>query len=261
MTDNFSAHFIFFSPTGTSAKVGKAIAKGMGFDDVKVTDLTCDESTDLVSVSHEVAIIAVPVYGGRVAPLAMKRLQRLQAEHAPVVLVAVYGNRDYEDALVELRDFAVEKGFTPLSAGAFIGEHSFSTEQYPVAVGRPDQDDLNLAIQLGADSVKKLQAGTIDSIGNFFIKGNRPYKSLKASAPVSPVSNERCNGCATCLDVCPTHAISIDEAGQVVTVAEKCIKCCACVKVCPEGARIFDTPFSAFLHQNCSARRAPEIFI
>ena len=40
-----------------------------------------------------------------------------------------------------------------------------------------------------------------------------------------------------------------------------CIKCCACVKECPEGARTFDTPYTAMLHKNFSARREPELFI
>ena len=49
-----------------------------------------------------------------------------------------YGNRDYEDALVELYDLALSLGLTPFAAGAFIGEHSYSTPEMPVAEGRPD---------------------------------------------------------------------------------------------------------------------------
>ena len=88
------------------------------------------------------AFIAVPVYAGRVAPIALQRIRRLKGENAPVVLVAVYGNRDYEDALVELRDETTCLGFTPLAAGAFIGEHSYSRPGMPVAEGRPDANDL-----------------------------------------------------------------------------------------------------------------------
>lgn len=61
----------------------------------------------------------------------------------------VYGNRDYEDALLELRDTVASLGFTPLSAGAFIGEHSYSTAEMPVAAGRPDATDLQTARTFG----------------------------------------------------------------------------------------------------------------
>ena len=56
--------------------------------------------------------------------------------------MVVYGNRDYEDALLELSDRAKDWGLTPVAAGAFIGEHSYSRPSLPVAEGRPDEDDL-----------------------------------------------------------------------------------------------------------------------
>ena len=51
------------------------------------------------------AIVVVPVYGGHVAPLAMERLRNIRGLDAPTVLVAVYGNRAYEKALMEFGRF------------------------------------------------------------------------------------------------------------------------------------------------------------
>lgn len=67
-------------------------------------------------MNGELCVIAVPVYGGRVAATALQRLQRLKGNGSPAILVVVYGNRDYEDALLELRDTAVQLGFVPLTA-------------------------------------------------------------------------------------------------------------------------------------------------
>ena len=44
------------------------------------------------------------------------------ASQTPAVLVVVYGNRAYDDALLELSDIATGAGFVPLAAGAFVGE-------------------------------------------------------------------------------------------------------------------------------------------
>lgn len=256
-----TTHLVFFSPTHTSAKVARAVGEGIGMGRRIETDLTLDENTSPILISDALTVIAVPVYGGRVAPVALQRLKRLKGHNAPVILLSVYGNRDYEDALVELRDTAVELGFTPLSAGAFIGEHSYSRPDMPVAAGRPDADDLQKAAQFGRESLKKLQE-SIFPLQPFFIKGNFPYKPLPAGNNATPVCNDLCFACGNCIEVCPTHAIHLSEDGsRIETIAGRCIRCCACVKECPNGARIFNSPFTAILHEKFSARREPETFL
>lgn len=256
-----TTHLVFFSPTHTSAKIARAVGEGIGMGRRIETDLTLDEGTSPILINDALTVIAVPVYGGRVAPIALQRLKRLKGHNAPVILLTIYGNRDYEDALVELRDTAVELGFTPLSAGAFIGEHSYSRPNMLVAAGRPDADDLQKAEQFGRESLKKLQESTFP-LPSFFIKGNIPYKPLPAGNNATPVCNDLCYACGNCIEVCPTHAIYLSADGsQIETIAERCIRCCACVKECPTGARIFDSPFTAILHEKFSARREPETFL
>lgn len=256
-----TTHLVFFSPTHTSAKIARAVGEGIGMGRRIETDLTLDEGTSPILINDALTVIAVPVYGGRVAPIALQRLKRLKGHNAPVILLTIYGNRDYEDALVELRDTAVEQGFTPLSAGAFIGEHSYSRPNMPVAAGRPDADDLQKAEQFGHESLRKLQESTFP-LPSFFIKGNVPYKPLPAGNNATPVCNDLCYACGNCIEVCPTHAIRPSADGsQIETIAERCIRCCACVKECPTGARIFDSPFTAILHEKFSARREPETFL
>lgn len=281
MKEYDATHLVFFSPTHTSAKIARAVGDGIGMGRRMETDLTLDESADPIEITNALTVIAAPVYGGRVAPVALKRLKRLKGNNAPAILIAVYGNRDYEDALIELRDTAIELGFTPLSAGAFIGEHSYSTTNMPIAAGRPDASDLQIAFQFGQDSLKKLKEKTtitspelqaackLKSLGgklsillsSFFIKGTSPYKIVQAGKPACPVCTEACFVCGECVEVCPTHAISISKDGsQIETDINRCIKCCACVKECPNEARVFHTPFAAILHEKFNTRREPELF-
>lgn len=281
MKEYDATHLVFFSPTHTSAKIARAVGDGIGMGRRMETDLTLDESADPIEITNALTVIAAPVYGGRVAPVALKRLKRLKGNNAPAILIAVYGNRDYEDALIELRDTAVELGFTPLSAGAFIGEHSYSTTNMPIAAGRPDASDLQIAFQFGQDSLNKLIEKTavtspelqaackLKSLGgklsillsSFFIKGTSPYKIVQAGKPACPVCTEACFVCGECVEVCPTHAISISKDGsQIETNINRCIKCCACVKECPNEARVFHTPFAAILHEKFNTRREPELF-
>lgn len=258
--DYSTTHIVFFSPTRTSAGVARAIGQGIGMDRRIETDLTYDLEESSLFIENALTVIAVPVYAGRVAPIAVQRLKRLRGANAPVIINVVYGNRDYEDALVELRDVVTEQGFSVLSAGAFVGEHSYSRPGMPIAAGRPDRDDIEKAIEFGKKSLKKLQISPV-APNVLYIKGNVPYREVGASTPLSPVSvQDLCSGCGECVEICPTRAIEINGCGQVITDKMLCIKCCACVKNCPIGARVFDTPYTAMLHEKFSARKEPEVF-
>lgn len=258
-----TAHIIYFSPTHTSQKIARAIGSGLELDNNEETDLTCDLGVMPIEVRNAVAVIAVPVYAGRVAPVALQRIKRLRGVNSPAIVVTVYGNRHYEDALVELRDILKENGFTPFSAGAFIGEHSYSRKNMPIAEGRPDDKDINIARNFGMDSMDKLKGiKDINEDYTFFVKGNTPYKEVSPPTPAAPVTDDTlCIFCGECIEHCPTNAVFANRKGIIDTDINECIKCCACVKDCPTGARTFDTPYTAMLHENFSSRREPELFI
>lgn len=121
-----STRLVFFSPTHISAEIAQAIGEGIGIGRRMETDLTLDAQTSPIEMNGELCVIVTPVCGDRVAATALQHLQRLKGNGSSAILVVVYGNRDYEDVLLELHGTAVQLGFIPLAAGAFIGEHSFS---------------------------------------------------------------------------------------------------------------------------------------
>ena len=49
------------------------------------------------------------------------------------------------------------------------------------------------------------------------------------------VDSEKCNACKSCVDACPSSAISVPEATAVVN-KDDCIDCNACVDACPSQA-------------------------
>lgn len=265
--DIHSAKLIYFSPTKTTKKIVEGIARGLHAFTVMHVDLTKSEEElhNIGEVHDELAIIASPVYGGRLPVDVISRLQRLKGKNAPVVVIVVYGNRAYEDALLELRDLALTAGFKPIAAGAFIGEHSFSNEVTPLAAGRPDRDDLRKAEDFGRMIHKKLSnTMEFNEIHPLHVPGNFPYKERKLSSNISPVTkDDLCNKCEECVTVCPTAAITFNDTAT--TDRNACIRCCACIKICPTGARSMDDPritqFSQWLKANCSERKEPEIYL
>ena len=263
MTAN-EVHLIYFSPTHTSKQVGEAIVRGTGITNVINTNLTQQATQDLVIAESALAIIVVPVYGGRVAPLAMDRLASVRGSNTPAVIVVVYGNRAYEKSLMELDYWAIQQGFKVIAGATFVGEHSYSTQQNPIAAGRPDADDLQFAETFGAKIRTKIEAAA-DMDKLYAVDVNRIQRPRQAFFPlfrflrkvvklrksgvpmprIPAVDTELCNHCGYCMKHCPAGAIA--KGDECSTDVEKCIRCCACVKGCPQKARTFDTPFAALL--------------
>lgn len=256
-----NVHLIYFSPTRTTQKIIDAIVKGFAPDRTNRYNLTYSfEETEQRFVDG-VAIIGAPVYAGRIPKDFLERMANYRANNVPTVLIALYGNREFEDALVELRDVSSAQGFNVIAAGAFIGEHSYSTPKGPIAAGRPNVDDLNMAVLFGQQIAEKIKRNDFSTPE---IDGNVPYKERVEFGGVAPETEaEICTLCGRCAEVCPVHIVSVSHS--VTTQAESCIMCSACVKICEVEARHFNHPVieerRGLLIKNCSAPKVPQVFL
>lgn len=258
----------YFSPTKTTKMILKNIAEGIRVDIVKHIDVTLPDGDryDFSEMKEdELLVVGAPVYAGRVPEIAVQRFQRLKSTGSPAVIVVLYGNREFEDALLELSDIAVSAGFIPVAGGAFVGEHSFSTESVPLAAGRPDAADIWHARKFGASIGKYLHdMYDLRDIPLLKLPGNRPFREHGILPKISPVTeNDRCAACEACASVCPSGSITIDETSK--TNVETCILCCACVKECPGNARVIKDPMVKkiieWLRTNAAKRKEPEMFL
>ena len=146
-------------------------------------------------------------------------------------------------------------------------EPSAREEKGAGTVAREDRSDRHLPLYAAQSSLVALYSETMirlaRQVQNRVLEllniGNTSVREM-TSSEMAPESSEDCNLCGTCIEVCPTRAISLSD-NRIVTDAAACTLCCACVKYCPQEARIFNTPFTKFLYENFSSRREPEWFI
>jgi ferredoxin/flavodoxin len=259
-------NIIYYSPTRTTQNIVKTIGQELGLkllEEYSITSKLIDFKPALND--NCLTIIGMPTYGGRLPIEAVEKLKKLQSKNTPAVIVVVYGNRAYDDALLELKMLVENCGFKIIAAAAFIGEHSYSSIDKPIAMGRPDELDLIKCIEFSQKIKAKMIDLKIEDVVDLNIPGTYPHKERsKRPDSICPETDyDKCDNCGICVDVCPSNAITIN--GQVITNAELCTWCCACVKSCPTGARIFENPtidaIKERLFTMCSERREPEFFV
>lgn len=255
----------FFSPTG-GTKTGVTTVAGALAQHLGVAYKEMDFTLPTTRVEEhsfgafDLVVLGTPVIAGRVPNLLLPYLkEKLRGNGAYVVPMVSFGNRNFDDALIELRNIAEANGFLSVAGGAFVSEHSFSEI---LAAGRPDEADTKTLLTFANDVAQKLADGW-EYIEPVYVAGNGEnpvyYKPRSASGEhidirkVKPVTDERCTECGICVENCPLGAI--DFANPKATVGI-CMKCCACVKKCPTGAKHFEDAGFLFHKQDLEAQFA-----
>ena len=248
---------IVFSPTGGTQKAATVLTDALEGEETRV-DLT-DSKQDFRTVQltrEDVAVISVPSYGGRVPAVAVERLTMLRGQGARAVLVCVYGNRAYEDTLVELEDAAKQAGFRVIAAVSAVAEHSIARQ---FAAGRPDAQDAKQLSDFARQIQAKLSAGDSTEPS---IPGNRPYKKAGGVGMV-PKPTKGCTNCGVCAAECPVQAIDNKNPKKVDEKA--CISCMRCISVCPHAARkvnpVMLSAANLMLKKVCAERKDCELFL
>ncbi|MDL2255917.1 EFR1 family ferrodoxin [Parabacteroides sp. OttesenSCG-928-K15] len=229
-----NVNIIYFSATNTTKKVVKHIAAQMEGERKEYNITQTHPEAEVVMGRSDLLIVGMPVYAGRIPAIALPALRKFKGDATPAVIVCVYGNRDYDDALLELKDVVEENGFKVVSAGAFIAQHSIFPQ---VGINRPDEKDMELIAGFARKNKEVIDSITDpNAIPEVTPKGNRPYK-IPGSLPLHPKGDRKCTACGTCVKLCPTQAIAADTPRK--TNKEKCIACARCIAVCPAKARHF----------------------
>ncbi len=245
---------VYFSATYTTRRIVESFVSHLT-DEVSYYDIT-DDAVVHGGVVHSdtLFVVGVPVYAGRVPAVAAERLRRFCGSNTLAVAIAVYGNRHYDDAVLELYDILTECGFRTISAGAFIARHSIFNK---IAAMRPDKSDMTI-IKSFADESSHLFATRPAVIE---LPGNRPYK-VPGGIPIWPTASRQCTSCSACARLCPVGAI--DPLSPRGVDRDKCFKCGRCIVVCPTKVRRFYGIRYSLAAQRFNsmfaARREPEVW-
>jgi NAD-dependent dihydropyrimidine dehydrogenase PreA subunit/flavodoxin len=271
---NKNIQTFYFSATGTTKKIVTGLADKLAENaqgkTVKNIDFTLPDARKepLSFTKQDLVVVGLPVYAGRIPNVLLKYLNSIRGNGALAIAVVVYGNRHYDDALIELRDILESNGLKVIAGGAFIGEHSFSKT---LGRNRPDEQDMSIVTEFARQIYKKMT--TPSALETVSVPGNQPYRAYyqpkdKDGNPifiqkVTPQTNSDCIDCKLCASLCPVGSIDFDDTSKIKGI---CIKCCACIKNCPMEAKYFDDANYLWHKQELEVaftprRREPELFL
>ncbi|MBQ8564062.1 MAG: 4Fe-4S binding protein [Firmicutes bacterium] len=233
----------------------------------------------------------MPTYAGRLPNLMLPYLKEyLQGNGALAVPVVTFGNRNFDNSLIELRDLLETHGFHTIAAAACSCEHSFS---YELGAGRPDEDDIteirNFACRIVSKLVEEFDTAAestavvstaaanaaavgiavpvavpgvpaVQDHGGYYQPRDRHgvFIDIRKVKPLTDM--EKCTQCRFCAEICPMGAIDPQDVNNVPGI---CIKCGACSKKCPTQAKYYEDP--GYLYHKTEleemyARRAANAF-
>lgn len=266
---------VFYSATGTTKGVVTSIAEQAAAKlGVPMESYDFSRPADRGEVqtygASELVIFGTPVYAGRVPNKMLPFVKELfKGEGTLAVPVVTFGNRNFDNGLIELRNELENNGFHTIAGAGFAVSHVFSDK---IAPGRPDEKDqeaISRFAEAVADKAAKLeeipapiQVRGDDPVGPYYTPlgmDGKPAVFMKAKPKTVA---EDCTDCKICAEACPMGSISYENPLEVPGI---CIKCQACVKKCPTHAKYFDDPaflsHVEMLETNYTRRAEPEIFL
>jgi ferredoxin len=246
-----SVQSLFFSPTGSTRRIVETIAGGTGVPSLTPISLTTPRDRDSFSgqIDGDLLIVGVPVYTGRIPSFVLSPLSQVDGAGHWALPVAVCGNVRMGTCLPELCAVLKRQGFTIPAAGNFVAQHSFACEDFPIAEGRPDEEDLRQAAEFGRRVFSRIAEGAKDLTCVYgrslyirmYVSGSTEATGFvsmperhRPTVRVSEHNTDLCDDCGNCVDACPTG--SIDAESHLIE-DETCIRCFACTAVCVPGAK------------------------
>ena len=201
---------IYFSPTGTTKKIIKNVIKGIESKQVEYVDLTegnrISKKEKIDTTKDDLIILGASVYGGFLYKEFRNYIKNIDFNNKAVAIVLLYGNAVIMFAKREIVSIVKKNNGNVVGYGEFIGEHSFSTKELPVAINRPNTEDINVAISFGKAIREELKNNieknkSLSLFDRFIgkVANIKPVHTGRRIFTIPKTDYELCDNCGVCI--------------------------------------------------------------
>ena len=253
---DYKLKLVYFSPTDTTKIILHKIIETINLPINEEFNLTNYENINFEHSfeNDDLVLLGFPVYSGRVPKTAVNRFKNIRGNKTKIIIALTYGNRNYDDALMEIYEMLTLSNFVIIGMGTFVTQHSVAKS---IGFGRPNENDYNVLQQFSDKLIERMNT---DYSGIKEYKINKPFRKYQ-TIPVNPKGNSKCTKCKLCVKLCPEYAINQNNPRK--TDKNKCISCMRCIKYCPNNARdiskIEKLISTLFLKTKCRENKFSEI--
>ena len=253
---------VYYSGTGNTAKIAKAIHRGM--KKVIECDISSIKKIDPKEMGkYDVVAVGSPVWYYRETANTRLFIYKMPDMSGKLCIPFCTHGASPTGIFWSMVPMLQQKGLIPIGWGDWYGgaEQVLHAPKPYLTDGHPDKIDIEEAEEFGkemAERAVKIAAGDKSLIPeipkgksadypwrpqkpfkNFPSEGEKPGDNAPGpvmSTPVRKVDRSKCKypECTLCIDICPVMAI--DFSKDPVVFRSSCLNCALCNKLCPEFA-------------------------
>ena len=234
---------IYFSQTGGTEKIAKAICEGMRETGNECELVQIKEASTKNLTSYDLIGIGCPTFYYREPLNVQEFIRQMENGNGKYAFIFCTHGSCKGNTFYYLNEEITKKGFIVIGAFDSYAESSLQFYPKPMHTAQhPDAIEIAEARQFRNELLQRIQSGETDLFPIFeLIEDTGWAKDSKMMSPellrkLSPhlkIDSEKCTQCLVCQNNCPVDAIDI--ANQEIQ-KEGCIFCWFCEKTCPERA-------------------------
>lgn len=243
---------IFFSPTGSTAKISREIKKELlkGKNEVLEYDIT--KYTDRISKINlqefDFIFFGFPVYAQRIPKIMRDWIQLINGQEKKCSTFFTYGGITIGVAHQDTKNRLKKQDLEVISSAEFLAKHTFNIGGWRLMEDRPDENDFITARKYARKTIEKATNSRPTSI---FLEEKIINKKKLDKLELVPKRGVKlpsrkgleCSMCRKCEDECPNNAMDCIKG---IANDDKCIKCLRCVKNCPDNILRINDMTAAF---------------
>jgi len=222
----------YFTATGNSLAVAKAVVKGIGGNLVSIPQAVDSES---LHYKDDAIGVVFPIYGWTTPKMVRRFLEKAKLEADYVFAIGTYGNMPGA-AMMNLQKLALKNGYRfdyanhLLMLDNFLPLFEMGAQAKKLPAKKVEENTAKIVSDINGRKRRRAKASPVMRAITAMVSAMMKSPEKKAQ---DYIVTSQCNKCGVCAKVCPVKNIAVTDK---VCFGASCEWCMACLHLCPQSA-------------------------